>query len=231
MTNETPEEIAESIRGLQKIVRESADLKWIFKIGRSNRLQLKDLIYPNITILEYQIPVGNDAIYMEDRKVSQVSFSAIGEFSRLFLAKIDSVEERILEKNKLESASGALDTVLRREEFMIGPLDPSDFFRRRYEKVKEVYERHKEELDGFPVGIIYKNDFFAPKEILERAKKILEEAAKKRKGRTLFIKDMRKFTAGFRRSNENTLLFDPIDWYYTEDEKSHGFRKQLKLYS
>ncbi len=228
-----PEGIEKCLNILTQSIRESADARWDFRRVQSSkklRLIVCDLIYPGKIILEHEIPTGTGFVY-EGGLVFQINPDKIREFSDIFLTKIEGVEEQYSEKNRLQSAADALDTLLRREEFMSGPCDPLQFFRRRYARVKKVYEEHEDELSGFPIGVINKEDFFAPKEILERGKKMLEEAAEKRRGKDLFIRNMGWLTAGFRKMEENILLFDPIDWYYTEDKKSQRFKEQLRIYS
>ena len=97
-------------------------------------------------------------------------------------------------------------------------------------RVVEAFERNRGQLQGFPIDVFYKNQFFAPKKILRQARKALIDLSKRVFGNSVYILNTRPLTSGFV-NNKDDLIFDPIDWYYTEDERSQSFKKQLRLYS
>ena len=226
--NLSPEEKSDSIIILENVLNGTADI--ILDLNDDNLGKL-ELEHNKSRVFSYEFAKGNEILYIAENKKFRTSFDSLRKFSALFLDRIGIYEGNILEKNFVELSIGALETMLRSEEFIVGALDPSKFFKERYRRIQAVYKKFKDELEEFPIELFNEKDYLIPKENLENCKKMLEVLAEKFKGETLAINNMRKMTTGFRRINTNFLLFEPLNKYYTEDKRSKNFKEQLKKYS
>lgn len=226
-----PEERREWARYAKELDCIVSDITWTFVERAQENLTLA---FQNHTamILIYTFPREPGMHYISATARHTVSPVKFAEFSGRLLSKILQTEGAIHDKSDLETAIGAINTMLRREDFLAGPSDPCDWwFPTQYNRIRAAHKKHKKILPGFPIKIFEQQDYFAPKEILETAKKMIDAAAEKYSGQTVCIENMRQLTAGFCTQDRSVLLFDPIATYHTNDETSNRFKAQLREYA
>jgi len=226
--NILPEEKADGIRVLESALRETADIQWEFKEDRFKGLELK-VTDGGIKLASISLPCGKGLVYVSSLETYHLSQLAFVYFFHELEEKIKITEGEIFNKGMLELAATSIDTMLRREEFEGKGVDPYKFFKMQFDRVIRAYNKLWQEPPDFPIKIFTNYDFNAPKNILKTAKNKLEKLADRKEGKNLLIKNMHPLTLGFRR-NDNSMLFDPLDFYYTDDEDSKNFRKQIRDY-
>ncbi len=224
----SPEEKADGIRILEAALRETADIQWEFKENISKGLELK-IIDSETSLISISLPCGGGLIYASNLERYSLSQLVFARFFHKLEEKIKITEGEISNKGMLELAAASIDTMLRREEFEGKGVDPYKFFKTQFDRVIKVYSELWQELADFPIDIFTHYLFGTPKNILKNARKKLEKLADRKEGKTLLIRNTRSLTVGFRK-NDNSMLFDPIDFYYTDEERSQSFRKQLVAY-
>ncbi len=128
----SPEEKTEVQRKLREIRYSNADIQ-LHVEAKGNSICLEP------GVLKQTLEEGGDIVYRSDG-IYPVSVNTFKDFCKSLGKKIDDIEGAVLKKEELKWAASSIDTLLIREELMIGPADPAHWFRQRYDTVVQAYD-------------------------------------------------------------------------------------------
>lgn len=199
-------------------------------INREGNIKL-ELTVSTITHPEFRLSNGWKYEFKEKGRliyastnIYRISAEDFSGFCKGLLGKMQEIEQEAVQMVELWAAYTALHSLAA----SVGQKREECDLLEKLERIEQAYEKHKGCLHEFPNEILMSREFLNDRIVLEKARDAALEAANNKKGRSLVIKGI-DMIHGFRKND--TMLFDPIDIYYTHDEKGAELRSSLERYA